>query len=541
MKSGKQPKRTLPKAKRNLPVRLLKISIRDAETKVRLYRQERVAAAEDYEIKRNGSVALNQDPSEEEPIEIHKCGRCQQIFYNYWDWDVHTDYCDSACETEVFYYHIEKILRSISSTAHSLSIPQMSETVGQGIEADALPLDEATSYTMLAQYIKGIRYSTTTESKLRRTLHGRLECLRNSINDISNIDDPSQGLLSSGYFELAAIYSPFWVRDILSWKSGTIEDLFRFLFAVHDIPSALLNALVRYDGYDFHSLVIPWLVILGQGGNLAKASRDFPWSVSGKFQRFLLEVSQYQGAEDIGFEGLCQLAETVRLGGNQRIFTLMSRNRAFILGRRLIEPTDNWGVSDWRQDFMKFWINTVQWLSRHGSELTDSQIEELLIWGHHCYTEKQSAPSRVWAGRTTRSALAASDAYRTEIRRIESSKRVELEILRWNKKGWCASYQSDDTLWQVLELTSAFELMEEGKAMHHCVGTYHRQCMSGAFAIFSLRRNGHRLATLQVNVSDRAITQARGPYNQPIGQSTRQIVEHWAQDIFPENSGFIVE
>ena len=49
----------------------------------------------------------------------------------------------------------------------------------------------------------------------------------------------------------------------------------------------------------------------------------------------------------------------------------------------------------------------------------------------------------------------------------------------------------------IVELTSGAELLAEGRAMSHCVGSYAQSCASGRTAIFSLRVTGSGSASLE--------------------------------------------
>ena len=54
-------------------------------------------------------------------------------------------------------------------------------------------------------------------------------------------------------------------------------------------------------------------------------------------------------------------------------------------------------------------------------------------------------------------------------------------------------------------LCSSAELREEGANMHHCVGGYDRECLTGRTQIFSVRTvEGERLSTLQLSVQERS-------------------------------------
>jgi len=49
-----------------------------------------------------------------------------------------------------------------------------------------------------------------------------------------------------------------------------------------------------------------------------------------------------------------------------------------------------------------------------------------------------------------------------------------------------------------VELDSGFLLAEEGLEQRHCIGTYANACASGATRVFSLRHNGRRAATIEL-------------------------------------------
>ena len=50
----------------------------------------------------------------------------------------------------------------------------------------------------------------------------------------------------------------------------------------------------------------------------------------------------------------------------------------------------------------------------------------------------------------------------------------------------------------LIELTTPAALAEEGSVMHHCVGGYSNECASGRSVIWSLRIDGHRVATAEL-------------------------------------------
>lgn len=75
-------------------------------------------------------------------------------------------------------------------------------------------------------------------------------------------------------------------------------------------------------------------------------------------------------------------------------------------------------------------------------------------------------------------------------------------------------------------LNSPMEYVEEGVAMHHCVGGYYEEPNS---LIFSARnaKTGKRIATIEVNIKTQGIVQVRGVCNKSVKEDgeIRQIIE----------------
>lgn len=56
--------------------------------------------------------------------------------------------------------------------------------------------------------------------------------------------------------------------------------------------------------------------------------------------------------------------------------------------------------------------------------------------------------------------------------------------------------------WEIVCLENAQELKDEGAALNHCIGAYAKECISGNSHIFSLRRNGRSISTLEIAMKD---------------------------------------
>jgi len=86
----------------------------------------------------------------------------------------------------------------------------------------------------------------------------------------------------------------------------------------------------------------------------------------------------------------------------------------------------------------------------------------------------------------------------------------------------------------IVPITNSLELYREGHAMHHCVGARGKRIGAGLCYIFSLRKEGVRIATIELVQSEGRVSmgQIRGPSNAPVsgkikrGDEDRQAPRH---------------
>jgi hypothetical protein len=127
-------------------------------------------------------------------------------------------------------------------------------------------------------------------------------------------------------------------------------------------------------------------------------------------------------------------------------------------------------------------------------------------------------------------------------------KGVSWRSLRRRSEAWHRALlitvdPATDVRWQALlpehrvgelvavELDCGHLLAEEGLEQRHCIGTYVNACSSGASRVFSLRRSGKRLATLELQRGHDGhwrLVQIRGKANSPV---TDERVLQLAQDV----------
>jgi PcfJ-like protein len=89
------------------------------------------------------------------------------------------------------------------------------------------------------------------------------------------------------------------------------------------------------------------------------------------------------------------------------------------------------------------------------------------------------------------------------------------------RPGWpplCPPWASRCGTFEILPLTTAKALVEEGNAHHHCVGTYYDDCRTGRTQILSLRAGGTRMVTAEIlldaRISSIRVAQFKGLYDE---------------------------
>lgn len=89
----------------------------------------------------------------------------------------------------------------------------------------------------------------------------------------------------------------------------------------------------------------------------------------------------------------------------------------------------------------------------------------------------------------------------------------------------------------IQQLTTAIELFDEGRVMHHCVVSYIKYCVRGEISIWSLRKvykdeNNEKkkesLVTIELG-SDKSIRQARAKCNKRPGKTELLIIREWCK------------
>jgi hypothetical protein len=108
-----------------------------------------------------------------------------------------------------------------------------------------------------------------------------------------------------------------------------------------------------------------------------------------------------------------------------------------------------------------------------------------------------------------------------------------------DRPGWpplCPSWTSPCGHYQIVPLTTAKALVEEGNAHQHCVGTYYDVCRAGATQILSLRADGRPMVTAEILLDERItsirVAQFKGLHDEvPDDPALHQTMREFLRDL----------
>ena len=336
----------------------------------------------------------------------------------------------------------------------------------------------------------------------------------------------------------AKLFAPFWVRAVEAWEpppegtpDGLLGSLVAHLFVRYPVPGALRRVWVDASAADLKWVC--WYILFAQGGSLRRAARDFGWAIpSGFVERFA------RAPDGLDPPAACRYAEVMRLGGEVTDFERLQRDEGW-----RVDPTERssgllsqgWEAFERGRDDVTevraCWYDAVPWLARHREALTDGEAAAILAWFLHAVTER-----RRWAG----DPLPSWRSVRPQ-EVLDALAQQRLWALRlggpqapWRARGW--DWTTEDG-WEVVELVSVTELAAEGAAMQHCVGGYGPRCGAGLSAIFSLRFEGERRATVELDPRGAHLIQVRGRMNAAVDDAVHGLVARWLAGVRAQFEG----
>ncbi|MEQ1570357.1 MAG: PcfJ domain-containing protein [Myxococcota bacterium] len=327
------------------------------------------------------------------------------------------------------------------------------------------------------------------------------------------LSGPLPSLVSPSWLPWLLLVSlPAWARpiDSLRMPRGSFrrkrDAVVLHLFARYPVPPFLLRALdveplavARVPLEDRWAVEV--LAEVGRGGSVRAlvGTERFPTPLTRKMVHLLLEAT----ADHTPISAL-RRAQVEALDGPR---DLLARLLATRLGD-LHGPDPRTG-----EPFLQ---EAIGWLCRRPAlhHASPGALDDLLGWA---LDQRRVNPGWSLEGRTADSVAPHVATWRKG-RAIVDDALPDLGVPPYVEGEW-----------SVVQVACRRDLFDEGAAMRHCVGMYHRLVARRKVAVFSLRKAGVRQATIEVAVGAGAVVQAKGPANRALTAEERAVLTAWAE------------
>ena len=320
-----------------------------------------------------------------------------------------------------------------------------------------------------------------------------------------------------------------WVRPLGSWRRGThnarrqFRSLLGHLIARYEVPAFLESAWMEGltpDGIKHQG----WYKLVAGGRNIRTAD-DLPVPLTKKQVHHFLRAP-----DDLDITAAFRWAMIIDLGGDDGL----ARS---ILGTRIGSSYDAEG----------FWASVIRFFvahprldaAHHGPVIDYLLHQKFLPSVPNPLADRPGQPPMIppqpyltMKGRTPASLLRAIGDWHRSLSRTRATAASSWAASGFESFEDAAGAGEDERRIEIVELLSTEDLVEEGRAMRHCVASYAGSCASGRTSIWSLRKRiesgrAIRMATIEVGNRQRTVVQVRRRWNKlPTGREWA-ILRRW--------------
>lgn len=304
-----------------------------------------------------------------------------------------------------------------------------------------------------------------------------------------------------------------WLRDPTAWRPEShnarkqFAALARHLLAKYEVPG-FMDIAWFLNGEAEARQQQGWFVHVGTGGNIRKA--DIPLTLTKKMAHLFLEspadstiYEAFRRGQILGLGGeepLVRAVNNTRLGASFDCESFWCKVVHFFVNNPMLDPDEVGPIVDY--------IHNQKYAPRE--EVVNGEAVRL----------PPEQPNFSIKGRSMVKLLRQVEMWHRQLAR---QNRLPAKV--WSPSGFNAldwtetdGYGNARDRWTITELVTAKELSDEGRKMHHCVGSYANNCKNGRTSIWSMQvttpeHETHRVMTIAVQNGNRSITQARGKCN----------------------------
>jgi hypothetical protein len=320
-----------------------------------------------------------------------------------------------------------------------------------------------------------------------------------------------------------------WIRPPETWRPTThnvrrqFASLIRHLFARYDVPSFMDEAWERQErfgvAYNTAKVMQDWFIHIGTGHNIRTADK-----LPIKFTK-------------------CMAHEFINAPEKESIFAAMRYAQVKCLGGtdRLVHAINQSTLSAFHNGEEEFWESVIRFFI--AAPMFDyAQVGPLIDFIRNQKYVRIGLvgpphPNFTMKGRTIDTLMNQMEVWHRQINRSTNDPDAvwpSCEIPGFQK---VEGTDQNQRTFEIKELLSTKELRAEGKAMHHCVGSYAHSCIHKRSAIYSMTKNGERMVTIEVSLKDRMIVQVRRKYNALMEGLESRILSSWAAQVGMKTRG----
>ncbi|MEM9673480.1 MAG: PcfJ domain-containing protein [Bacteroidota bacterium] len=303
------------------------------------------------------------------------------------------------------------------------------------------------------------------------------------------------------------------IRSVREWKrsSYSVEKQFVSLvnhfFVRYETPRFLyqvwLDAKSRKEQQ--------WFIDITSGKSIRR-SRGLPIVMTKKTAHFF-----GQAEDTLTVAEALRWAQTRGMGGSVQIAQAVASSR---LSR-----------NNFRDE--SFWETVIRFLVQQSDEFA-TQVGEVVDYIANAREENSEFSMK---GRTWNALWRQTEAWHEQLNRERKlGGRYVWEHSNIGERLIIRGSGTKTKTFQLIELCSSKALAMEGRKMRHCVSSYAYTCYKQRSTIFSLRMHEQTtaeettLATIEVDLKQRRVVQAKARFNEPISQRAQQIMEKWASE-----------
>jgi hypothetical protein len=329
-----------------------------------------------------------------------------------------------------------------------------------------------------------------------------------------------------------------WVRPLESWRARThnagrqFHSLLRHLIATYNVPTfmdvawlaGLTTESVKYQD---------WYKHIARGHNI-RSARELPIPLSKRQAHAFICAP-----DDFDIPTAFRWATVIDNGGDERLVRSL-------LGTRIGTAFDD---EEFWNSVNRFFIAHPELEPIHHGPIVDylhnqrfvPSVPNPLAGQPGEPSEIPPQPNLCMKGRTPDSLKRAISRWHFNLAQGHEAGRRNLyrrPLLCWRPSGISPFAHEEEVgedrrTFESTELLGEADLIEEGKAMGHCVASYSQLCASGRSSIWSLRMripSGRivRLATVELRTRDNLIVQVRKRANKPPTVRELSLLSLWS-------------